>query len=68
MSREWLFDSKEKIEREQEERHDLYLQKMAKKYGPVCPVCGWNINHPVVQYVDHPGKTHDCFTGDPMAR
>jgi hypothetical protein len=67
-SRDWLLVTKEQEEKEEAEARATRIAKLVAKWGPICEVCGWPINHPTVQYVDHPGKTHDCYTGDPMAR
>jgi hypothetical protein len=61
----WLLEDNEKCWQEECERVEAII---TAKYGPRCEVCGWPINHSEVQWVPHPGKTHDCFTGDPLAR
>jgi hypothetical protein len=64
-SRDWLLEDNEKV---WQNGMNKAIDKWIEQYGPLCPVCHWPINHPEVQRVPHPGQTHDCYTGDPLAR
>ena len=67
----WLLRPNEEIWQEEDKEAE---DRRAKKYGPRCPICGYNVYSPAVQPPDHPGQKHgtnvphDCFTGDPLAR
>lgn len=65
-NRDWIWDDNKAALVEMVQR---VAQEQVEKYGPICKRCGWPIYHPVVQapWLKE-GETHDCFTGDPLAR